>query len=157
MIQQILNILDEGHEGEHMTDELGMMGFFGGGWWMWLMMIAGMILVPILTIWTYQDAKRVGENAALWALIVFFTMGFGIIVYALVRNSENSVLQPITYTSPPQPSQSNLKSTVKYSPPTHYNTKASSVNKANFCEYCGDPLTLLDKFCSNCGNVVGSN
>ena len=87
MIKQILTILDEG---DHMTDGLGMMGGFGGGWWMWIMILGGMLIIPFLAIWIYQDAQRFGENAALWALVVFFTMGLGIIFYVLLRNTNRS-------------------------------------------------------------------
>lgn len=156
MIQQILNILHEADEGEHMADELGMMGFFGGGWWMWLLMIAGMILVPLLTIWTYQDAKRLGENAVLWALVVFFTMGFGIILYALVRNPERSVPSVSASSSPPQPTPNTPNTTVTYAPSTQYKPKIEWGNKGGYCENCGAPLALTDSFCPKCGKAVGS-
>jgi hypothetical protein len=156
MIQQILTILDEGHEGEHMTDNLGMMGFFGGGWWMWLLMIGAMILVPLLTIWAYQDAKRLGENAVLWALVVFFTMGFGIIFYALVRNSESSVPATSGSSSPPQPALTNPNPMVTYSPPTQNNPKLTNNDTNRFCEYCGAPMAVTDNFCPKCGKAVGS-
>lgn len=103
MIQQISTILAEGHEGEHMVDDLGMMGIFGGGWWMWLMMQAGMILVPLLTFWTYEDATRRGENAAPWAIVVILTMGLGIILYALVRNPARVAPTASGYSAAPQP------------------------------------------------------
>jgi len=155
MIQQILTILDEGHEGDHMADGLGMMGIFAGGWWMWLMMIVGVIIVPLLTLWIYQDAKRLGENAALWALVVFFTMGFGIILYVLVRKSEPFVPTVSGYSSPPKPASSSSSPMVTYSSPTHYNPKLTSNNTSRFCEYCGVPMTVTDNFCQKCGEAVG--
>jgi hypothetical protein len=155
MIQQILTILDEGHEGEHMPDGLGMMGFFGGGWWMWLLMIAGVIIVSLLTIWTYQDAKRFGENAVIWALVVFFSMGFGIILYALVRNPERIVPAASGYSSPPKQAPINPPLKVTYAPPVQNNPKLTS-NDTRFCEYCGAPLAVTDNFCPKCGKAVGS-
>ncbi|MHA1940591.1 MAG: zinc ribbon domain-containing protein [Candidatus Hodarchaeales archaeon] len=150
MIQQLLTILDEG---DHMTDGFGMMG---GGWWMWIMIIGGMFIIPFLAIWTYQDAQQYGENAALWALVVFFTMGFGIILYVLVRNPNRSDLSVNPQPSPPRPSQNSSRKTVTYSPPTQYNQKTEWGNKGGFCENCGAPLTVTDSFCSKCGTPVGS-
>ncbi|MHA2225075.1 MAG: hypothetical protein ACXAC8_07710 [Candidatus Hodarchaeales archaeon] len=155
MIQQIFAILDEGHEGEHMADGLGMMGIFGGGWWMWLMMIAGVIIVPLLTLWAYQDAKRLGENAALWAMVVFFTMGFGIILYALIRNPERSIPAASGYSSPPQPASINPTPTVTYSSPAQYNPNLTSNDTSRFCEYCGAPRAVTDNYCPKCGKAVG--
>lgn len=156
MIQQILTILDAGHEGDHMVDGLGMMGIFGGGWWMWLIMIAGVIIVPLLTFWVYQDAKRLGENAVLWALVVFFTMGFGIILYTLVRNPKRFVAAVSGYSSPPQPASTNPAPSVTYSPPAQYNPKLTSNDTSRFCEYCGTPRAVTDNFCPKCGKAVGS-
>lgn len=153
MIQQILSILDEG---DHMADGLGMMGDFGGGWWMWIMIIGGMFIVPLLAIWVYQDAQRFGENAALWALVVFFTMGFGVILYVLVRNPNRSNMSMNPSPSPPHPLQNNSSTTVTYSPPTHYNPKTKMENKGGFCENCGAPLVVTDSFCPKCGTSVGS-
>ena len=45
MIEQIFTILDKG---DHMNDGIGMMGGFGGGWWMWIMLIGGMFIIPLL-------------------------------------------------------------------------------------------------------------
>jgi len=153
MIQQILSILDEG---DHMNDGLGMMGGFGGGWWMWIMIIGGMFIVPLLAIWTYQDAHRFGENAALWALVVFFTMGIGVILYVLIRNPNRSTLSMNPSSSPPSRSQNIENTTVTYSPPTQYNPKTEWENKGGFCENCGAPLVVTDSFCPKCGTPVGS-
>lgn len=151
MIERILTILDQPGSG------YDMMGIFGNGWWMWmmLMMIGGMILGSLLAIWTYQDAQKHGENALLWALIVFFTMGFGIILYVLIRNPNRPPLTTNAYSSQPQPSQSKSK-TVMYSPQTQYEDKPGSSIKGGFCDNCKTPLELDAIFCPNCGKAVGS-
>jgi hypothetical protein len=153
MIQQILTALDGG---DHMTDGLGMMGGFGGGWWMWFMIIGGMFLIPLLAIWTYQNAHQSGENAILWALVVFFTMGFGIILYALLRNPNHSNLSMNPSSSPPHPLQNDSSESVTYSPSMQYEPKMEWGNKGVFCENCGSPLEATDSFCSKCGTSVGS-
>ncbi|MHA1945194.1 MAG: zinc ribbon domain-containing protein [Candidatus Hodarchaeales archaeon] len=151
MIEKILTILDEG---DHMTDGFGMMGDFGGGWWMLLMLLGGMLIIPILTFWVYQDAQQNGENAGLWALVVFFTMGLGVILYLVLRNPSSS---PATnpQSTPPHPSQTQSE-TVTYSPPTQYNPKIEWENKGGFCENCGAPLTATDSYCPKCGTSIES-
>jgi hypothetical protein len=153
MIKEILTILDEG---DHMTDGFGMMGGFGRGWLMWIMIIGGMIIIPILAIWTYQDAQQYGENAALWTLVVFFTMGLGFILYMIVRNPNHSNLSVNPQTSPPRPPQNISSKTVTYSPLTQDNPKMEWKNKGGFCENCGAPVTVSDSFCSKCGTPIGS-
>ena len=154
MIKQLLTILDEG---DHMADGFGMMGDFGGGWWMWIMIIGGMLIVPILAIWTYQDAQRYGENAALWTLVVFFTMGLGVILYMIVRNPNRSPLSVNPQPSPARPSQNSPSTTVTYSPPTQNIPKTEWENRGGFCENCGAPLTVTASFCPKCGTPLGSN
>ncbi len=153
MIQRILTILDEG---DHMTDGLGMMGGFGGGWWMLIMIIGGMFIIPLLAIWTYQDAQQNSENAALWAIVVFFTMGFGVILYMFVRNPNRSNLSMNPSPSPQRSSQNSSRKTVTYSPPTQNNSKTEWGNKGGFCENCGTPVTVTDRFCPKCGTPIGS-
>ena len=153
MIQQILTILDEGN---HMADGLGMMGMFDGGWWMWIMIIGGMVLVLLLAIWTYQDVQRFGENAALWALVVFFTMGFGVILYVLVRNPNRSNMSMNPSPPRPRPSQNNSSLTANYSPSMQYNPKTEMESKVGFCENCGTQLVVTDNFCPKCGTSVRS-
>ncbi len=153
MIKQILTILDEG---DHMTDGLGMMGGFGGGWWMWIMILGGMLIIPFLAIWIYQDAQRFGENAALWALVVFFTMGLGIILYVLVRNPNRSNLSVNPQPTPPRSSQTISSKTITFSPPTQNIPKNEWGNKGGFCENCGAQLGGNDSYCPKCGTPVGS-
>ncbi|MHA1977096.1 MAG: zinc ribbon domain-containing protein [Candidatus Hodarchaeales archaeon] len=152
MIGEIFTILDQG---DHMTDGFGMMDGFGGGWWMWIMIVGGMFMIPILAIWTYQDAQQYGENPALWALVVFFTMGFGFILYMIVRNPNNSSVTAIPQPSPPQPPQNIPSKTVTYSSPTQYNRKTNWENKGAFCENCGSSVTVTDNYCPKCGTPVG--
>lgn len=153
MIQQILTILDEG---DHMNDGFGMMGDFGGGWLIWIMIIGGMFIIPFLAIWTYQDAQQHSENAALWALVVFFTMGLGIIPYVFVRNPNNSNLSVNPQPSPPRSKPAISSKTVTYSPPTQNIPKTEWGNKGGFCENCGAPLGVNDSYCPKCGTSVGS-
>jgi hypothetical protein len=154
MKQIIQTIFHESDDSGTIFDHHGMMGIFGDGWWMWLLMIGGMILVPLLTFWTYQDATRRGENAALWAVVVFFTMGFGIILYALVRNPGRPAPAASGYSVTPQPASYNPPPKVTYSPPTQYTPKPQTGNR--FCSNCGAQLELTDSFCSKCGNSVES-
>jgi hypothetical protein len=153
VIQELLTVLDGG---DHMNDGLGMMGIFGGGWWMWIMLLGGMFIIPFLAIWTYQDAQRYGENAAQWALVVFFTMGLGVILYVIVRNPNRSNLATNPQTSPSHPEQNISSKTVTYAPPTQYNPKVEWGNKGGFCENCGSPLGVNDSYCPKCGTPVGS-
>jgi hypothetical protein len=153
MIEELLTILDGG---DHMNDGLGMMGEFGGGWWMWIMLLGGMFIIPFLAIWTYQDAQQYGENAALWALVVFFTMGLGVILYVIVRNPNRSNLAKNPQTSPPRPEQNISSKTVTYAPPTQNNPEVEWENQGGFCENCGSPLGVSDSYCPKCGTPVGS-
>jgi hypothetical protein len=151
MKQELLTIFDEG---DHMTDGLGMMGSFGGGWWMWIMIIGGMFIIPLLAIWTYQNAQQYGENAALWTLVVFFTMGFGFILYMIARNPNRSNLSTNLQASPPHPEQNVASKPVTYTPSTQYNPKVEWANKGGFCENCGAQLGVNDSYCSKCGTSV---
>ncbi|MHA2175374.1 MAG: zinc-ribbon domain-containing protein [Candidatus Hodarchaeales archaeon] len=149
MLQSLITILDEGH----MFDDVeGMMrGFFDGGIMMWGMMIGGMILLPLLTIWIYQDAQSHGDNAIFWALVVFLTMGLGIIIYALLRNSDSSNLTTSPKTSPPKQTHNYSNTNTIYSPPVNNNPKSDVVNKGGFCEECGASLEMEDNYCPDCG------
>jgi hypothetical protein len=143
----------------HESDDVGtifdhheMMGIFGEGRWMWFMMIGGMILVPLLTFWTYQDAIKRDTNATLWAVLVFFTMGFGIILYALVRTPIHSTPVASGYPAAPQPISYSPPTKATYPPPKQHTPM--SRNDYSYCEYCGAQLELTDQFCSKCGNAI---
>jgi hypothetical protein len=153
MIQQILTALDGG---DHMNDGLGMMGGFGGGWWMWFMIIGGMFLIPLLSIWTYQNAHQSGENALLWALVVFFTMGLGIILYALLSSPNRSNLPMNSSSSPSHPLNNNSSEKVTYTPSIQDNPDMEWRDNGSFCENCGSLFEVNDSFCSKCGTSVGS-
>ena len=48
------------------------------------------ILIPLIIeiailVWVYKDAKKRGENAVLWLVIVLFFNCIGCIVYLIVR------------------------------------------------------------------------
>ena len=61
--------------------------------------LAIFIVWIILAIWVYKDAKKRGENAVLWLLVVLLTGIIGLIVYLIVRKSE----QPAPPPPPPPP------------------------------------------------------
>ncbi|MHA1228165.1 MAG: zinc ribbon domain-containing protein [Candidatus Hodarchaeales archaeon] len=145
MMELVENLLYEADEG-HMFDEAGMM--FGGDWLMWLMMLSGILIVLFLTIWTYQDAIKIGENAILWSLVVFLTMGIGIIVYALIRNPNrvDETRYDAVSSRNPEPI---IRSETVFTP-----KKSLKTQRALFCENCGSSLELNDRFCPKCGNAV---
>jgi len=53
------------------------------------------ILWILLAVWVYGDAKKRGENAALWVLIVLLTGIIGFIVYLIVRPKEKAHHPPL--------------------------------------------------------------
>ncbi|MHA1972056.1 MAG: zinc ribbon domain-containing protein [Candidatus Hodarchaeales archaeon] len=142
MMERITNLLTKTDEG-HMFDETGMM--FGGDWFMLLMMMSGILIVVFLTVWTYQDAVGIGENAILWSLVVFLTMGLGIIVYALIRSPNRDVrtadTKPIE-----RDTQTKIKSETVFAP------QKPIENTTLYCENCGAELGPYDKFCHKCGS-----
>jgi hypothetical protein len=115
-----------------MSSEHWMFGM--GWWWMWPIMIIFAVVFIYLVVWTYQDAEKQGKNAVLWTLLVFLTMGVGIIVYAVIRNSDSDV--------------SRAKNVFGTKQEQHV------IENSLFCEHCGDHLKPEDNFCSNCGNTV---
>ncbi|MFW9990597.1 MAG: zinc ribbon domain-containing protein [Candidatus Odinarchaeota archaeon] len=133
MIGKILTITDAGDD--HMTGGFGM---FGMGWFMWPVMILLVVLFTFLIAWTYQDASKRDGNALLWALVIVFTMGFGIIVYTIVRNAEP---------------ESNRDVNKDKASPGRYEAPREQYkgSKGYFCENCGVPLKTGDRFCSSCG------
>jgi hypothetical protein len=152
LIDKILDILRVTDEGDHMYDGFGMMGIFGGGWWMWIMMLAGIILIPYLTIWTYRDAQKNWGNATSWALIVFFTMGFGFIIYALIRTTDRPTFSTSKHSSPPHASQ---PSTAMYSPVNQHDIKPDiNTEEISYCENCGASIAISDIFCFKCGKSI---
>jgi hypothetical protein len=119
------------------SDENNMMG----GWNMWNMMWIMMFTMPIaailLAIWTYNDANANSENALLWALIVFFTIGMGIIAYILLIRQDTSKTQvPFIKSNISQQSDKALDSF--------------------HCSTCGELLSLDDVFCPSCGTKTTS-
>ncbi len=42
-----------------------------------------------IAIWVYRDAKKRGEDALLWLLIVLLTGLIGLIVYVLIRGDKS--------------------------------------------------------------------
>ncbi len=56
------------------------------------------IIWILLAVWVYKDAKKRGENAVLWLLVVLLTGIIGLIIYLLVRPKEKAPPPP-----PPPP------------------------------------------------------
>ncbi len=133
MYQLLGKIFHESNDFWHMTDEHMMFWPFGGVW-MWLLMMGYGLVVILLTNWTYQDAKMSDENTILWAFVVFFTMGFGILVYGLIRRPESSSLN-----------KSNEIPTTR---------EPASVEDNLYCESCGNALETNDLFCAKCGTSI---
>ena len=144
--RQLLNGLDMG---DHMDNGNEMMGFFNVSWWMWILMLIPLLVILLLTYWTYQDAKQRDENSTLWAFIVFITMGLGIIIYVIIRNPEVS-LTPRTVTTPrrQQVTHSPQGSVGKF--PYGENQWTTQI----FCDQCGIPLEMNHNFCPKCGESV---
>jgi len=42
-----------------------------------------------IAIWVYRDAKKRGEDALLWLLIVLLTGLIGLIIYVLIRGNKS--------------------------------------------------------------------
>ena len=60
----------------------GALGCLGGG----IIWLIGLAISIGLTYFVYTDAKKRGmDNAALWAILTFFTGLIGLIIYLLVR------------------------------------------------------------------------
>ena len=59
--------------------------------WISLLIMAIVVIVFLVwigaAIWVYKDAKKRGENAALWALIVIIGQFIGIILWFVLRDS----------------------------------------------------------------------
>lgn len=135
MFQLLTNIFHESDDSWHMMDEQMMFWPFGlSGIWMWLFMIGYGLAVILLTVWTYQDANERDESALLWAIVVFFTMGIGVLVYVLIRRPK-------------------IITTSKTSNKPLYQGKKFS-KEAMYCEDCGNILESIDLFCAKCGTSV---
>jgi len=71
-------------------------------WMVWgtcLIVYAIIFIVWILiAVWVYKDAKKRGENAVLWLLVVLLTGIIGLIIYLVVRKKEEAAPPP-----PPPP------------------------------------------------------
>ncbi len=72
-----------------------LLGFYGVCAVVYLVIF---IIWIVLAIWVYKDAKKRGENAVLWLLVVLLTGIIGLIVYLIVRKSEQPPPPP-----PPPP------------------------------------------------------
>ena len=84
-------------------------------------MMLFLVIGLLLCVWVYRDAQKRGMNGALWLIIVLLANIIGLIVYLVVREPEKS-----------------------------YPISAPSTT-AQYCKYCGNPLTSDAKFCPKCG------
>ncbi|MHA2247069.1 MAG: zinc ribbon domain-containing protein [Candidatus Hodarchaeales archaeon] len=135
-MNQVFNsILHESDDLGHMMEDHNMFWPFSlSGGWMWLIMMGYALVILLLTVWTYQDAKEKGERAVFWTLLVFFTMGIGVLFYLLVRRSEVVVDAKIHKITSMQ--------------------GTTSQKRGMYCENCGNTLELVDQFCAKCGVAV---
>jgi hypothetical protein len=134
MFQILSNFLHESDDLGHMMNEHMMFWPFDlNDAWIWLLMMGYSLIVFLLTIWTYKDAKLQGENALLWTFVVFFTMGIGILPYSLKR-------QPNIVVEPKISEKQNMQGTTPFI--------------GSFCESCGNELEKIDLFCAKCGTAV---
>ncbi|MFX1536655.1 MAG: hypothetical protein ACFFDI_20755 [Promethearchaeota archaeon] len=122
-------ILDAGHEGEHMMDNWsmgGMWGMFPFSPMMLLMVLAGLLLLFIPAYLIYKDAsRRQNPNAGLWALLVFILPLFGLLIYLLVINTQQSQAETI-------------------------DTPMMQDRLPQYCTSCGAQVNVNDLFCSSC-------
>ncbi|MFW9777339.1 MAG: zinc ribbon domain-containing protein [Candidatus Heimdallarchaeota archaeon] len=145
MILDVQNIF---HNGE----DHGIFGIFENVNPMWILMIGMMVLLPLLAIWAYRDASHRDENAALWIIVIFFTMGMGIILYLIFRAAEHPAPVGRSYPAEPQPVAYGSSTRAQYAPPIE-RTPVSRYG-TNFCEVCGAKLEATDSFCPKCGSSV---
>lgn len=85
---------------------LNLMPLFRNGEWLALgicFVVYAIIFIVwiILAVWVYKDAKKRGENAVLWLLVVLLTGIIGLIVYLIVRKGERKEEQPPPPPPPP--------------------------------------------------------
>lgn len=132
-MNQVFNsILHESDDLGHMMEDHNMFWPFSlSGGWMWLIMMGYGLVVLLLTVWTYQDAKEKGESTVLWTLVVFFTMGIGVLAYLLVRRPEVVGDEKIHKITSMQ--------------------ETASLKGGMYCENCGNALGVVDQFCAKCG------
>ena len=133
MYQLLSKILHESDDLWHMMDEHMMFWPLGGVWMGFFMMGYGLAVI-LLTVWTFQDAKLKDENATLWAIVVFFTMGIGVLVYGFIRQPKTPIMNKIDEESGTQ--------------------KPTFIKDGAYCENCGKHLEIIDKFCDMCGTSV---
>ena len=117
----------------------GMMSgsdFSGFFFFMLALMGFWFVINLILAYFVYRDSTSCNSpNAALWAIIVFFTSFLGFVIYFLFKENKNN------YSSKPALS------------PQEYELQEQPLNR-QFCPVCGTQLNNFSKFCSNCGASI---
>ena len=109
-----------------------------------------LIMWLILVFWVYRDAERRGMNGVLWALLVFFGIFIGLIIYLIVRSEEF----PRQIASEPTQSCPSCSKIVvqKYTFCPHCGTRLKSV-----CPSCDKPVSSEWKACPYCGEKLMEN
>jgi hypothetical protein len=83
----------------------------------------------IVAIWVYKDAESRGANGVLWAIIVFFLGLIGLIIYIVIRPSDEK-------------------------DPFNFNNKESKPDRR--CTNCGRPIPMDAKICPYCAKKFES-
>ncbi len=100
-----------------------------------LIMIFGLLFNLVLAIIVYKDAvKNNNQNAVLMGVLVFFTGIIGLVLYFLLKGSQNNYATSPFPTNPPTNNQSQYRN--------------------SFCSICGTQLDGNTNFCPNCGAVT---
>ena len=95
---------------------------------MCLLPIVWLVIAILVAIWVYRDAESRGMEGALWLIICFIAGIFGLIIYLVVRKDKVS---------------------------TGERTMPSVGPTAQYCKYCGAPLSPGSRFCPKCGKEQG--
>lgn len=97
------------------------------------LLIIWLIINVFIAYFVYKDAKvKDSHNALIWAIVIFFTSVFGLLIYLIIR--QTSGLQAF------QP---------KYDSSDFPNNNINTTNK--FCPHCLTKVESDSKFCPNCG------
>ena len=105
--------------------------------------VLGLAIPFAIGFFVYQDAKKRGMDAILWALVAALVPSFiGLIIYFVERSNHSGV---ICYGCGIQV------------PPGYVNCPRCGVQVKPVCPTCGRPLEKGWNVCTNCGRWVGPN
>lgn len=105
------------------------------------------LIAILIAVWVYKDAKRRGENGALWLLIVLLTGLIGLIIWLIVRPPERVYVPVPPGYAPPHPGPA---ATSPGPPPSGYYPLPNV-----FCPACNAPNTAANRYCAACGARLG--